>query len=85
VTPPPDNLAFHAQHPSGGEGYVVLLFRPTAGRVGYREWSSTAYLEPGRDCSAPVDEVVERVRAWARDGWKLTESPERISAWLRAG
>jgi hypothetical protein len=81
----PDNFAFHAQHPSGGEGYVILLFRPTAGRVGYREWSSTAYTEPGREGSASVDELMDRVRGWAREGWKLTESPERISAWLRAG
>ena len=82
---PPDNLAFHAQHPSGAEGYVVLLFRPTAGRVGFREWSSAEYARPGREGSAAVEELLERVRGWAREGWKLTESPERISAWLRAG
>ena len=37
------------------------------------------------DTAGRVDEVEERVRRWAREGWKLTEPPERICAWLRGG
>jgi hypothetical protein len=85
VTLPADNLAFHARHPSGGEGYVVLLFRPEGGRVTFREWSSADYAAPGREASAPVEVFESRVRGWAREGWALTEAPERIAAWLRQG
>ena len=85
MTLPADNLAFHARHPSGGEGYVVLLFRPEGGRVSFREWHSDDYTAPGREGTAPVDVFEARVRGWAREGWALTESPERIAAWLRSG
>ncbi len=82
----PDNIAFHAASPSGGQGYVVLLFRPDAdGRVRYREWSSADYMAPGREDVTTVDEMNARVAEWARTGWKLTESPIRIEAWLRHG
>lgn len=80
----PDNLAFHAASPSGGQGYVVLLFRPDAGGgVRYREWSSADYMAPGREDVTTVDEMNARVAEWARTGWKLTESPIRIEHWLR--
>jgi hypothetical protein len=82
----PDNLALHAASPSGGEGYVVLLFRPdTDGTVRYREWSSADYMAPGREDVMTVEEMNARVAAWSRAGWKLTESPIRIEHWLRDG
>jgi hypothetical protein len=80
-----DTLAFHAAAPRGGEGYVLLLFRPDpAGQVRWREWSSGDYMAPARDGTSSVDELVLRVEGWARDRWTLSESPHRISAWLRA-
>jgi hypothetical protein len=80
----PDNIALHAASPSGGQGFVVLLFRPDAdGTVRFREWSSADYMAPGREDVMPVDEMNARVAEWARTGWKLTESPIRIEAWLR--
>lgn len=79
----PDNIAFHAADPAGGNGCVVLLFRPDAeGRVRVREWSSANYTEPGREDVMTVDEMRARVDAWARAGWTLTESPVRIGSWL---
>jgi hypothetical protein len=79
----PDNLAFHAADPAGGNGVVVLLFRPDAeGRVRVREWSSAEYTQPGRERLESADEVRARVDAWARSGWTLTESPVRIAHWL---
>lgn len=81
---PPDTFAFHAQHPSGREGYVVLLFRSDQdGRLKYREWPSEGYAAPGIDGETTVAELEARVRSWARDGWKLTEHPDRIADWLR--
>jgi hypothetical protein len=81
---PPANIAFHAQDPAGGNGCVVLLFRPDAeGRVRVREWSSANYTQPGREDLVPVDEMRARVDAWARAGWTLTESPIRIAHWLQ--
>jgi len=80
---PPDTFAFHARHPRGTEGYVVLLFRPEAdGRLRSREWPSEGYAAPGRDAETTVDELMARVRDWARAGWTFTEQPERISDWL---
>jgi hypothetical protein len=73
----PDNIAFHAADPAGGNGVVVLLFRPGA------EWSSADYTAPGREDVLTVDEVRARVDEWARTGWKLTESPVRIAHWLQ--
>jgi hypothetical protein len=82
----PENIAFHAASPSGGQGYVVLLFRPDAqGNVRFREWSSADYVAPGREDVITVDEMNARVAEWARTGWKLTESPIRIEHWLRDG
>jgi hypothetical protein len=79
-----DNIAFHALSPSGGQGFVVLLFRPGAdGTVRFREWSSADYMAPGREDVMPVEEMNARVAEWARSGWKLTESPIRIEHWLR--
>lgn len=79
----PENIAFHAADPAGGNGRVVLLFRPDAeGRVRVREWSSANYTEPGQEDVVPVDEMRARVDAWARAGWALTESPVRIGHWL---
>jgi hypothetical protein len=78
----PDNIAFHAADPAGGNGCVVLLFRPDAGQVRVREWSSARYTEPGKEETMPVDEMIARVHAWARAGWALTESPIRIEHWL---
>lgn len=79
----PDNIAFHAADPAGGNGCVVLLFRPDEeGRVRVREWSSANYTEPGREDVMTVDEMRARVDAWARAGWTLTESPVRIGHWL---
>ena len=80
----PDNIAFHAADPAGGNGCVVLLFRPDAeGRVRVREWSSAEYTKPGREQVMPVDEMRARVDAWVRAGWTLTESPIRIGHWLK--
>lgn len=80
----PDNIAFHASSPSGGQGFVILLFHPDAdGTVRFREWSSADYMAPGREDVMPVAEMNARVAEWARTGWKLTESPIRIEAWLR--
>ena len=80
----PDNLAFHAADPAGGDGCVVLLFRPDAeGRVRVREWSSADYTKPGREQVMPADEMRARVDAWVRAGWTLTESPIRIGQWLK--
>lgn len=82
----PDNIAFHAADPAGGNGCVVLLFRPDAeGRVRVREWSSARYTEPGREDVVEVDEMMARVHSWARSGWTLTESPVRIEHWLKSG
>jgi hypothetical protein len=80
----PDNIAFHAASPSGGEGYVVLLFRPDAdGTVRFREWSSADYTAPGREDVTTVADMNARVAAWSRAGWTFTESPIRIEHWLR--
>ena len=79
----PDNIAFHAADPAGGNGVVVLLFRPEAGQVRIREWSSAHYTAPGREDVLSVDEMQARVDEWARAGWKLTESPVRIAHWLQ--
>lgn len=82
----PANIAFHAADPSGREGYVILLFAPDAeGRVRYQEWSSADYMAPGREDTVSVEEMKARVDGWVRAGWKLTESPIRITAWLRSG
>lgn len=82
----PDNIAFHAASPTGGQGYVVLLFRPEAdGTVRYREWSSADYTAPGREDVVPVEQMNARVAEWSRTGWKLTESPIRIAHWLAEG
>jgi hypothetical protein len=79
----PDNIAFHAADPAGGNGVVVLLFRPDEGQVRVREWSSANYTAPGREDVVSVDEMRARVDEWARTGWKLTESPVRIAHWLQ--
>lgn len=82
----PENIAFHAGSPSGGEGYVVLLFRPDAeGNVRFREWSSADYTAPGREDVMTAEQMMARVAGWSRTGWKLTESPIRIEHWLREG
>lgn len=82
----PDNIAFHAQDPAGGRGYVILLFRPDAdGGVRFREWSSADYMAPGREDVIPVEEMKARVAEWSRAGWTLTESPIRIGHWLDGG
>ena len=82
----PDNIAFHAASPTGGQGFVILLFRPEAdGTVRYREWSSADYTAPGREDVVPVGQMGARVAEWSRAGWKLTESPIRIAHWLSEG
>ena len=83
MSTPPDTLTFHAQHPAGGEAYVVLLYPPdAAGRVAYREWPSTDWAAPGRDGVASADELAERVEGWRRARWTFSEPVERIHAWL---
>ena len=80
-----DTLAFHAVAPGGGEGYVLLLHRPDAhGQVRWREWNSDDYMAPARDGTSLAEEVVSRVEGWARARWTLSESPHRITGWLRA-
>ena len=80
-----ETFTVHAAHPAGGEGYVLLLYRPDAeGRVRWREWSSDDYVGAPREGSWQVDEIEARVRQWARDGWKLSESEHLVSEWLRA-
>ena len=81
----PENIAFHAASPTGGQGYVVLLFRPEDGTVRYREWSSADYTAPGREDVVPVEQMRARVTEWSRTGWKFTESPLRIEHWLAEG
>jgi hypothetical protein len=82
----PDNVAVHASHPSGREGYVLLLFRPDAeGRVRFREWSSVDWTAPGREDVVPASELRRRIDGWVRDGWALTESPLRLAHWLTHG
>lgn len=81
----PDTLAFHAAAPGGGEGYVLLLYRPdAAGQVRWSEWSSGDYMAPARNGTSGVDEIVRRVEGWARDRWTLSEPAQRITAWLHA-
>ncbi|HET7232775.1 MAG TPA: hypothetical protein VFJ16_22385 [Longimicrobium sp.] len=80
-----DTLAFHAAAPGGGEGYVLLLQRPDAdGQVAWRQWSSDDYMAPAREGTSPAEELASRVEGWARAGWALSESPHRITGWLRA-
>lgn len=82
----PENVAVHAAHPSGREGYVLLLFPPDAeGLVRVREWSSTDWTAPGREEVVPAAELRRRIDAWDRAGWKLTESPIRLRHWLEQG
>lgn len=81
-----ENIGFQANSPSGGEGWVIMLFRPDAdGLVRYREWACDQADRPGHDRHAPVDELVRRVEEWRRAGWKFTESPIRITHWLTEG
>lgn len=80
-----DTLAIHAGHPEGHEGYVLLLYRPDSeGRVRWREWSSDDYVGPPREGSSSVEEIVDRVVQWGREGWSLNESVHRVTAWLAA-
>lgn len=82
----PENIAFHSASPTGGQGFVVLLFRPDAeGNVRFREWSSADYTAPGREDTVPVEQMRARVTEWARTGWRMTESPLRIEHWLNEG
>jgi hypothetical protein len=79
-----DSLALHASEPGGGEGYVLLLHRPDAqGRVSWREWPADDYVSAPREGSSSVDEIEARVKAWARAGWKLSESEHMVAGWLR--
>jgi hypothetical protein len=76
------SLAFQATHPSGGEGYVLVLSPPDAeGRVAYREF--TPHAEP-RDGVAGAAELRARVERWAREGWRFSEHVSNIERWLRA-
>lgn len=80
-----DTLAFHAAAPGGGEGYVLLLHRPDgAGQVRWQEWNSGDYMAPARHGTSTAGEIERRVEGWARAGWAMSESPHRITAWLRA-
>jgi hypothetical protein len=81
----PPNIAFHAADPSGREGYVLLLLPPASGRVRVRTWSSVDWTAPGREEEVEVSVLGARVRAWARAGWTLSESPLRIETWLSRG
>jgi hypothetical protein len=80
-----DTLAIHAGHPEGHEGYVLLLYRPDSeGRVRWREWSSDDYVGPPREGSSSVEEIVERVSNWGREGWSLSESVHLVMDFLGA-
>ena len=85
-----ETFTVHAAHPAGGEGYVLLLYRPDAeGRVRWREWSSDDYVGAPREGSWQVDEIEARVRQWARDGHDITahcverERDQEKVAWAR--
>lgn len=78
-----DTLAVHVAHPAGAPGVVLLLWRPdSSGRVAFREWGSDAWLAPGRDGEATVGEVWARIAGWRREGWRFSEPPQRLAAWL---
>ena len=80
-----ETLALHADHPEGHEGYVLLLYRPDSeGRVRWREWSSDDYVGPPREGSSSVEEIVQRIADWGRDGWKLNESIHMVTEFLGA-
>ncbi|HKP75994.1 MAG TPA: hypothetical protein VJT67_10655 [Longimicrobiaceae bacterium] len=80
-----ESMTVHAGHPEGHEGYVLLLYRPDAeGRVRWREWSSDDYVGPPREGSSSVDEIVDRVAQWNREGWSLSESVHLVTSFLGA-
>ena len=80
-----DTLAVTAGHPEGHEGYVLLLYRPDAeGRVRWREWSSDDYVGPPREGSSSIEEIVDRVSQWGREGWSLSESVHMVTSFLNA-
>ncbi|MBB4634837.1 hypothetical protein [Longimicrobium terrae] len=76
-----DNIGFQAASPDGRERFVLLCFRPDAeGRVATREWSGAE--QGGREQTQDAADVLRRIDAWEKAGWKFTESPIRIRAWL---
>jgi hypothetical protein len=79
------SLAFHVASPDNAEARVVLLERGAdAGRLRAIEWQAGAYHLPGRADEVSAEEMSARVDQWRRAGWRFSEPPPRILAWLES-
>jgi hypothetical protein len=76
------SIAFHVGAPDG-EGRVILLERDR-GEAALRvtEWQAGAYHLPGQSSRSTAPEMGARLDAWKRAGWRFSEAPPRIHAWL---
>jgi hypothetical protein len=76
------SIAFHVIAPDG-EGRVILLERGGDGSaLRVTEWQAGAYHLPGQSGRCSGAEMAARLEAWRRAGWRFSEAPPRIRAWL---
>ena len=77
-----DELPVFIMGPGSEPERLMLVGRPTAGRVRVREWSGADWTAPPAERDVACDEIAGAVERALRDGRQVNQSPHVVRRWL---
>ncbi len=82
TSPEADHLVVQVGSAADEPEYMLMISRPSAGRVRVREWSPANWSEEAREHELPVDEVYSRIERADRQRRRISVEMLRVRAWL---
>ena len=80
--PESDHLVVQVGEAAHEPGYMLMISRPSGGRVRVREWSPANWSEGPLEHELPVDEVYSRLARAERERRRVSVEMLRVRAWL---
>ena len=80
--PNADHLVVQVGGGANEPEYMLMLSRPSGGRVHVREWSPMNWSEGPLERELPVDEVYSRLARAERERRRVSVEMLRVRAWL---
>jgi hypothetical protein len=80
--PTGDELPVFIMGPGREPERLMLVGRPSAGRVRIREWTGGDWSAPPSERDLPCAELADVVERAVRDGRSINQSPQTVRRWL---
>ena len=77
-----DELPVFIMGPGTDPERLILVGRPTRGRVRVREWAGSDWSASPTQREVPCAEIADAVDRAVRDGRRVNQSPQVVRRWL---